>query len=383
MSGTIQASVVKDSASATNNLTLDTGGNATVGNTLVMGSSFLRNRIINGDMRIDQRNAGNVVFSAPASYYVDRWQLSSTVSGKFNVGQSNSGYPTGFNSSFYVQNIAGFTPSASDQYRIGQAIEGFNAADLGWGTASAQTVTLSFWAYSSVAGVYAVSLFKADSPFYPTYVSTYTLVASTWTKVTITIPGPTTGTFNTTNTACFVVSFNLGSGSTYATSTLNTWQNVLYLTASSTANWIGTTSATFYVTGVQLEVGSVATPFERRQYGEELMLCQRYYYRISSSGNYTSFGLGITSSTTSALINMPLPVTMRTAPTAADFSAAGNFVIFDGGANSTVTAIVLSYVSTNSISMTGTTGATMTAARPALLEANAASAAYIGVTAEL
>jgi hypothetical protein len=289
-----------------------------------MASSFLRNRIINGDMRIDQRNGGSVVFSAPAAYYVDRWQLSSTTV-KFNAGQSNSGYPTGFNSSFFVQNITGFTPAATDQYRISQAIEGFNVADLGWGTASAQTVTLSFWAYSSVAGVYAVSLFKADTPFYPTYVSTYTLSANVWTKVTITIPGPTTGTFNTTNTACFVVSFNLGCGSNFATSTLNTWQNAVYLTSTSTANWIGTTGATFYITGVQLEVGSVVTPFERRQYGEELMLCQRYYYNTNSTLTYNNMIYTTSSTAGTYSISPPIvnPASMRTAPTIVTTKAGG------------------------------------------------------------
>jgi len=387
MSGTIQASVVKDSASATNNLTLDTGGNATVGNTLVMASSFLRNRIINGNMAIDQRNAGAQITAAnltSGAYMVDRWFYQASQAAKFTAQQNAASVTTaaGFPNYLGMTVASAVTVGASDYFLVAQQIEGFNFADLAWGTASAKTVTLSFQVYSSLTGTFGGSL--VNSAGTRSYPFSYTVSsANTWTTISVTIAGDTTGTWiGATNGIGVSVRFGLGVGTTYS-GTAGAWAATNYVSATGAVSVVGTASATFYVTGVQLEVGTVATPFERQIYSNQLAQCQRYYYRISASGSYTSFGLGVTYSTTNALINMPLPVTMRTVPTAADFSAAGNFVIYDGGTNSTVTAIVLSYVSTNSISMTGTTGATMTAARPALLEANVALAAYIGVTAEL
>jgi hypothetical protein len=380
MSGTIQASVVKDSASATNNLTLDTGGNATVGNTLVMGSSFLRNRIINGDMRIDQRNAGASVTPANLQYTVDRWQAQLTQTSKFTA-QQNAGSvtpPAGYSKYLGITSSSAYSVLTGDYFVLLQGIEGFNTDDLAWGTANAKTVTLSFWVRSSLTGTFggAISGGPQSYPF------TYTISsANTWEQKSITIAGSTSGSWATNNTASMYVSFGLGVGTTYS-GTAGAWSNTFYFSATGATSVVGTNGATFYITGVQLEVGTVATPFERRQYGEELLLCQRYYYRASSANNFTSFGAGVCVSSTSALLNVPLPVLMRSYPTSLDIATVGNYVIFDGAGNYTVTGITLSYSAPTSCGLSiSSTG--MTSVRPALFEANGASSAYLGFNAEL
>jgi len=320
MSGTIQASVVKDSASATNNLTLDTGGNATVGNTLVMGSSFLRNRIINGNMTIDQRNNGAQITAAnlaSGSYMVDRWAYYASQAAKFTAQQNAAAVTTaaGFPNYLGMTVASAVTVGASDYFTIIQAIEGFNFADLAWGTASAKTVTLSFVVYSSLTGTFGGSL--RNSAATRSYPFTYSIpTANTWTTISVTIAGDTSGTWvGATNGIGVAVSFSLGAGTTYS-GTAGAWAATNYLSATGAVSVVGTASATFYITGVQLEVGSVATPFERRQYGTELALCQRYF-QISAQGYPTGTSTGSysgTAGTTSYISGFNFPTTMRAIP---------------------------------------------------------------------
>jgi len=261
-------------------------GDPTVSGTLVMGSSFLRNRIINGDMRIDQRNAGASVTPTSGSYTLDRWNCSLTQASKVSVQQSTTA-PAGHNNSLLVTVLAAVSVAAGDTFEFQQGIEGFNVADLGFGTASAKTVTLSFWVRSSLTGTFGGSINGNNSRSYP---FSYTIsAANTWEQKTVTIPGDTTGTYNTTNGVGFIVMFGLGSGSTF-TGTSGAWAAGNLVQPTGTVSVVGTLSATWYVTGVQLEAGSVATPFERRQYGQELALAQRYY-EVSTllfSGNVTT-----------------------------------------------------------------------------------------------
>lgn len=339
MSGTIQASVVKDSASATNNLTLDTGGNATVGNTLVMGSSFLRNRIINGNMAIDQRNAGAQITAAnltSSTYMVDRWQYFSSQAAKFTA-QQNAGSvttPVGFPNYLGMTVASAVTVGASDYFSISQPVEGFNFADLAWGTASAKTVTLSFVVYSSLTGTFGGVL--KNSAGTRSYPFTYSIAsANTWTTISVTVAGDTTGTWvGATNGAGVIVQFSLGAGSTYS-ATAGAWAAGNYVSATGAVSVVGTGSATWYITGVQLEVGSVATPFERRQYGTELALCQRYAYKsIGGSGTYCYFpASGQADSTTTAQFVEMFPVPMRssTALTLTTTGTAANYYLYVAG----------------------------------------------------
>ncbi len=237
-----------------------------------------RNRIINGAMVIDQRNAGASVTIITGSFITDRWYATGSQSSKFTV-QQNAGSvtpPTGFKNYLGATSSSAYSITSSDYFLLLQTIEGYNIADFDWGTANAKTVTLSFWVRSSLTGTFGGALRNGDTGT-PSYPFTYTISsANTWEQKSITIAGPTTGTWNSTNGAALQVWFSLGTGSTYS-GTAGSWASAAYFSATGATSVVGTNGATFYITGVQLEVGSVATPFERRPYGTELQLCQRYY----------------------------------------------------------------------------------------------------------
>jgi hypothetical protein len=249
-------------------------------------SALFRNRIINGDMRIDQRNAGaSLTVNDNAPFYpVDRWQaFGQSGDGVYTIQQSTTA-PTGFNNSVIATvTTADASIGSTQTYLIRQRIEGFNFADLGFGTASAKTVTASFWVRSSLTGTFGGALVNGGSdrsnPF------TYTIsVADTWEYKTVTITGDTTGTWSSDNSTGAMLTFSLGTG-TSRLGTPGTWAAVNYQGATGQTNLIATNGATWYITGVQLEVGSVATPFERRPFGTELALCQRYFETSYLPGN--------------------------------------------------------------------------------------------------
>ena len=253
-----------------------TFSDSSVQNTAAIG---FRNRIINGAMMIDQRNAGASVTGNASTqpFCLDRWQTQSSVSSKFTV-QQNAGSvttPAGFPKYLGATSSAATSLSATDYYCVVQKIEGYNISDLAWGTASAATVTLSFWVRSSLTGTFGGSIQNDGQG--RSYPFTYTIsAANTWELKSVTIPGDTGGTWGTTTGIGMFVWFGLGVGSTYSGSA-GSWSSGFYLGATGATSVVGTNGATLYITGVQLEKGSVATPFEVRQYGTELALCQRYY----------------------------------------------------------------------------------------------------------
>ena len=266
-----------------------------------------KNRIINGAMVIDQRNAGASVTPTASGYTLDRWNAAVSQSSKFSVQQSSTS-TTGFKNSLLVTSLSNYSVLAGDYFDIDQRIEGFNVADLEWGTANAQTVTLSFWVRSSLTGAFGGSL--QNSAGNRSYPFTYTInSANTFEQKTITITGDTTGTWLTTNGIGLRVSFGVGVGSTYS-GTAGAWSANNYLSATGATSVVGTNGATFYITGVQLEVGSQATSFDFRSYGTELALCQRYYSRAVINAMWGAF-----ESTTSLLTVTRFPVSMRTSPT--------------------------------------------------------------------
>jgi len=252
-----------------------------------------RNRIINGDMRIDQRNAGASVTPTNGAYTLDRWATYVSQASKITI-QQNAGAvspPTGFTSylGITVDGSANVTVGASDYFFIQQTIEGYNVADFGFGAAGAATITFSFWVRSSVTGTFGGALYNSGgSRSYP-----YSYVinsANTWEQKTVTVVGDTTGTWQTTTSPGLQITFSLGTGSTY-NGAAGSWAGATYYGTTGAATPITTNSATFYITGVQLEAGSVATPFENRQYGQEYALCQRYYqYGENSSFGYMYSG---------------------------------------------------------------------------------------------
>ena len=235
-----------------------------------------KNRIINGAMVIDQRNAGASVTANDNVFGVDRFQYAMTQSSK-GTSQQSSTAPTGFNNSLLFTSSSAYAIAAGDIFAIRQKIEGFNAADLGWGTASAATITVSFWVRSSLTGTFGGSILNgAGNRAYP---YTYTInAANTFEYKTITIAGDTTGTWaGATNAASITLTFGLGVGSTYS-ATAGAWGGGSFIySATGATSVVGTNGATFYITGVQLEKGSTATSFDYRPYGTELALCQRYY----------------------------------------------------------------------------------------------------------
>jgi hypothetical protein len=249
------------------------------------GSLGFRNRIINPGMVIDQRNNGasvTITNTSDITYVLDRWFGFGTSASKFSV-QRNAGSvtpPTGFSNYFGVTSLSAYTVGSGDSFTMGQYIEGFNTADLGWGTANAQTITLSFWVRSSLTGTFGGALRNSDvNRGYP---FAYTInAANTWEQKSIVIAGDTSGTWvGATNGAGIRLGFGLGVGSTFS-GTAGAWAAGNLTSATGATSVVGTNGATFYITGVQLEAGSVATPFERRDYGRELMMAQRYFQFVN------------------------------------------------------------------------------------------------------
>ena len=246
-------------------------------------SMGFRNRIINGAMVIDQRNNGASVTLANAAntFPVDRFQFYKDNTSATVTGQQSSVAPTGFNNSLLVSVTTGAASSAAQELVMYQNIEGFNVADLGFGAAGASSITLSFWVRSSVTGTFGAAI--SNNGATRTYIFTYTVsAANTWEQKTITIPGDTTGTWLKTNGNGLGIKFDLGSGSNY-NGTAGSWTTGNIYSVSGATKVMATTGATFYITGVQLEAGTVASPFERRDYGRELMMCQRYYEECGNS----------------------------------------------------------------------------------------------------
>ena len=258
----------------------------------------LKNRIINGAMVIDQRNAGVATANTINSYTLDRWKIDQSAStGKLIVQQNAAAVtpPTGFTNYLGVTSQSSYAVLAGDEYLLTQNIEGYNVSDLDFGKATAKTITISFWVRSSLTGTFGASLGGASNlRFYP---FSYTIsVANTWEQKSVTIAGDTSGTWLTTNGIGMYLRFGLGVGTTYGSGTANAWTGTYADVPTGSTSVVGTNGATFYITGVQLEQNTVATPFERRLYNQELANCQRYYQVIkggsgsaSSSTQFESF----------------------------------------------------------------------------------------------
>jgi hypothetical protein len=241
------------------------------------GAFSFKNRIINGAMVIDQRNAGaSVTLGGGSDYIMDRFRGFVSAGSKLSVQQSTDA-PTGFSNSALITVASSYTPSASEQFFFGTSFEANNVGDFSFGTASAKTTTLSFWVKSSVTGTYPMSW--TNNATDRSYIKTFTISsADTWEQKTITIPGDTTGTWVNSGTGRHsFLQIGLGAGSNFD-GTDGAWQAGNLRQTSGSVDFVSQSNgATFYITGVQLEVGSVATPFERRPFGAELVLCKRYY----------------------------------------------------------------------------------------------------------
>jgi len=291
------------------NLTLGGTQNQQIGQG---NASTLKNRIINGAMVIDQRYAGASVTPTGSAYLVDRWEVILTQSSKLSF-QQNAGSvtpPVGFTNYLGATSTSAYSLVTNDYFLLTQKIEGFNSADLGWGTANAKTVTVSFQAYSSLTGTFGFILRNyAGNRVYP---ASYSIpVANTWTTISVTVAGDTSGTWiGATNGVGIELDFGLGVASNISASA-GAWTTSALGTTGATSV-VGTNGATFYITGVQLEVGSSATGYEYRQYGQELALCQRYCQQVLPADLYSYFGMF--GATAALSCSYSLKTTMRTTP---------------------------------------------------------------------
>lgn len=273
------------------------------------------NRIINGDMRIDQRNNG-ASGTATNVYTVDRWQYAATQASKgiWNR-QTLAGLTSGagFAYSLLFTSSSAYTSLAADQFYFQQPIEADLVTDFCWGQA-AQSVTLSFWTQSSLTGTFSGAIQNQPSPPTRSYPFTFSIpTAGAWTRIVVTIPGDTAGTWVMYgNAACLRIVFDLGTGST-GRGPANAWASAPYYGATGAVSVVGTNGATFQITGVKLEVGTVATPYNRQSLAKSMSDCQRYYQ--TSVGGYT-IALNIYNSSGGAFTNTYFfPVTMRANPT--------------------------------------------------------------------
>lgn len=275
------ASTIQADAGNVSLSTLNVAGNTTVQNLSVGGSSIpidggmnFRNRVINGDMRIAQRTTAALEVTGVATYPVDRFFGTSTKNGQLYAQQSTVA-PPGFSHSIYIYNNGNpYTILEDSSFKFEHAIEGLNTVDFAFGTASAESLTLSFWIRSNRTGSFGAAV--QNSARTRSYPFAYTVsVANTWEKKTITIPGDTTGTWLTDNGVGLRIVFSFGTGSDFV-APADAWVAADDRSPAGTVSLVDNYNDNAYITGVQLEAGSVATPFERRPYGTELVLCQRY-----------------------------------------------------------------------------------------------------------
>jgi hypothetical protein len=312
-------------------------------------------------MEIDQRYAGsgNTLVTTTETFVIDRF-VGYKDAGVITSGQSSVA-PVGFSNSISWSVGTGASATSGQFFFLKQHIEGFNTADLEFGTVDAKTVTLSFWVRASVTGTYSGSL--TNGAVNRSYPFSYTInSANTWEYKTITVPGDTSGTWvGATNGIGLRIYWDLGSGSTNRGSA-GSWQDGAYTGVTGTTSISATTGATFYITGVQLEVGSFASTFERRPYGLELQLCQRYYAKVGpyTSGVYPGFGTAGGESSTAAFGVFNTPVTMRSSPT---FISSGTLSLYSVSF-SNITSFGTAYYTNNTVAINiNASGGGLTAGR--------------------
>ena len=341
-----------------------------------------RNRIINGAMVIDARNAGASVSGTSGVFSVDRWKVqNNSGSARFNV-QQNAGSvtpPAGFANYLGVTSTGAYSVAAGDVISMVQAIEGYNTADFAWGTASASTVTMSFWVRSSLTGTFGGALKNASASY--SYPFTYTIsAANTWEQKSITITGATASTWAATTSASIEIYFNMGTGSTF-NGTAGAWASADYRSATGATSVVATNGATFYITGVQLEKGATATAFDYRSYGTELALCRRYYFQSNAlSGSYAGFGAGWGTGGTQAWIGIRYPNTMRASPTI----TFNDLLIGNATVSPSLTSISGGGYTADSATIVCNVGVTLTQNGVFTLSTNTSStASYLAGSAEL
>lgn len=315
--------------------TLGSNALAVTGTASISGGAYISNlgganKIINGDMVIDQRNGGaSQTNISGAAYSVDRFYIQGSVASKF-TGQQNAGGvtpPAGFTNYYGITSLSAYAVGAGDYNIFIQIIEGLNCTDLNFGTANAKTVTLSFWVRSSLTGTFGGALKNSSST--RSYPFAYTIsVANTWELKSITVAGDTSGTWLTTTGSGVVVNFGLGAGSTFS-GTAGAWNSNNNISATGAVSVVGTSGATLYITGVKLEVGTIATPFVPDDYQASLLKCYRYFQSYSYASN-TAIAMATAYSSSAVYFTSTIQAPMRTAPTG---GYTGSILYFSNGAS--------------------------------------------------
>ena len=326
---TLRTSAIQSPSTTNGGISIDSSGNITLPANTKVGTQNLpsagplsnRNLIINGAMQVAQRGTSVAVSDNSNEGYqsLDRYGFlfGSTHGGACTISRSTT-VPAnqGFTNSYKVDVTTDSSPTANQSTGIYIKIEAQDVANSGWNfTSTSSFVTLSFWARSTLGGTYCVTLDSDDAATYEKYVHEYTLTADTWTKVEVQIPGKSTLAYNNDNGVGAQVTWVLSAGSNRNLATNDTWQTGNNQSTSNQVNLFNSTANDFYLTGVQLEVGSVATPFEHRSYGDELARCLRYFqYYTTNNTNANYAGIGIAASASSARFYSALIAPMRTAP---------------------------------------------------------------------
>ena len=363
--------------------TIDAQFNANLRGLIASGYNAMKNRIINGAMMIDQRNAGASVSTASGStaYITDRFFVAYTQTSKMTA-QQNAGSvtpPVGFSNYLGITSSSAYSVVTGDTFGLFHRVEGLNVSDLGWGSANAQAITLSFWVRSSLTGTFGGSL--QNSAADRSYPFSYTISsANTWELKTITVAGDTSGTWLTTNGIGIQLVFGLGSGATYS-GTANAWTAGNIRTTTGATSVVGTSGATFYITGVQLEKGSTATSFDYRPYGTELALCQRYYYLLASGSNKA---VSMASYQTISYVEgvVSFPVTMRSTPALECVSGTNYYGSYTANNNDLLNSFSAEYLHTNGSTLYNNTEASGVVGAGSWLLTNNASS-KIAFSAEL
>lgn len=382
---TVSVTNVKNASSSVSNAVTTSGGDLTnAAGVSFMGGS--KNLLYNGAMQVAQRGTSATGQTGSTVYNTaDRWALGLDSLGTWTQTIENDA-PTGSGlrkSLKMLCTTANASPSAGAIHYINQSLEGQDVQRIAKGTASAQQLTLSFWVKSNVTGTYICTLEDNDNS--RTVSAAYTISASaTWEKKSVTFPADTTGAFDNDNALSLKVGFGLGAGSTYTGGTLKTtWGSGYSSFMTGQTNLAAATNNYWQITGVQLEVGPVATSFEFKSFGQELRECQRYYARMVAGGADGQLGFGIAIDTTNAHIMVPLPQIMRVAPTAVDNAnirltdfAAANFSFSGLALNAAGSSQTFAYITTS-----GSSG--LTQYRSYGLRGNNNAAGYIGLSAEL
>lgn len=361
--------------------------NLTAYQTKALAQANNRNLVINGAMQIAQRGTSVTGYTnAAAPQTVDRFRpyVSNSIGTWTNTQETDGPTGSGFVKSWkWLCTTANATLDAADLFYVGQAIEGQNLQSIKKGTASAEQLTVSFWVKANVTGTYVCSLYDIDNSRITG--KSYTISASaTWEKKTLTFAADTTGAFDNDNAESLRLLWGLAAGSTYTTGALdNTWATLS--SANLMAGQVNVSAAInnyWQITGVQLEVGDTATPFEFKSIDKDLAECQRYYHRYTADEAYAQFANGMTWGTTSSRFAIQMPTTMRTTPT---ISSSGLGTKSSNGSIQAVTSFALESAcsSKHAIGTIATVAAGLTANYPAVLQANNNTSAYLEVISEL